>query len=361
MRILIDIGHPAHVHYFRNFIKIMEKKGHSFLIIAKNRNITFKLLKFYDIPFIKRKDYPSSILGKLWNIPITDLFVIKKARIFNPDIFMGFSGTHIAHAGKVLGIPSIVLDDTEHAKLAHLSYKSFATTILTPNCFRKDFGEKHIRFDSYMELCYLHKNYFTPENSILKILGIKENERYAILRFVSWGASHDVGHTGITLENKIRAVKEISKYSKVFISSEKKLPSELKQYQIEIPPERMHDALFFASLLFGESATMASECAALGTPAIFIDNNGRGYTNEEEEKYNLVFNFTESLDNQVKAMEKAIEILKIDNLKNQWNIRRDVMLKEKIDITALMVWFIEEYPRSVKIMKEKPDYQYNFR
>jgi predicted glycosyltransferase len=26
MRILIDINHPAHVHYFRNFIKIMVKK-----------------------------------------------------------------------------------------------------------------------------------------------------------------------------------------------------------------------------------------------------------------------------------------------------------------------------------------------
>jgi predicted glycosyltransferase len=45
MKILIDIGHPAHVHYFRNFIKLMEQKGHSFLIIAKNHNITYKLLR----------------------------------------------------------------------------------------------------------------------------------------------------------------------------------------------------------------------------------------------------------------------------------------------------------------------------
>jgi len=27
MKILIDIGHPAHVHYFRNFIKMMESNG----------------------------------------------------------------------------------------------------------------------------------------------------------------------------------------------------------------------------------------------------------------------------------------------------------------------------------------------
>ena len=36
------------------------------------------------------------------------------------------------------------------------------------------------------------------------------------------------------------------------------------------------------------------------------------------------------------------------------------MLKEKIDVTAFMVWFIENYPESAKIMKENPDYQLRF-
>jgi len=55
MKILIDIGHPAHIHYFRNFIKIMEQKEHSFLIIAKNLNISYKLLRHYNIPFINKR------------------------------------------------------------------------------------------------------------------------------------------------------------------------------------------------------------------------------------------------------------------------------------------------------------------
>jgi hypothetical protein len=31
------------------------------------------------------------------------------------------------------------------------------------------------------------------------------------------------------------------------------------------------------------------------------------------------------------------------------------MLSDKIDVTAFMVWFVENYPESVKIMKENPD------
>ena len=57
----------------------------------------------------------------------------------------------------------------------------------------------------------------------------------------------------------------------------------------------MDDAIASASLLYGESATMASEAAVLGVPAIYLDNTGRCYTREEEEKYGLVFNFTEGV------------------------------------------------------------------
>ncbi|MEA2107179.1 MAG: DUF354 domain-containing protein [Bacteroidota bacterium] len=361
MKILIDIGHPAHVHYFRNFIKIMEQKGHSFLIIAKNRNITYELLRHYNIPFKKRKDYPSSLIGKLINIPLTDFMVIKNAMQYKPDIMMGFSGTHIAHAGKFLGVPSIVIDDTEHARLAHLSYKFFATHILTPECFKKNMGHKQIRFNGYMELCYLHPHYFKPDSKVMELLKIDKNEKFIILRFVSWNASHDVGHSGLSLAMKHTIVKELSKYAKVFISSEGELPKNLKPYQIKIPPQKMHDALAFATLLYGESSTMASECACLGTPAFFNDNDGRGYTNEEEEKYGLVFNYSESFQDQNRSLRKALELLKNHNIKQEFQSRCQKMLADKIDVTAFMVWFIEKYPESAKIMKENPDYQYNFK
>jgi hypothetical protein len=38
-----------------------------------------------------------------------------------------------------------------------------------------------------------------------------------------------------------------------------------------------------------------------------------------------------------------------------------VTLKKKIDGTSILVWFIENYPKSKFIMKENPDFQYNFR
>ena len=34
---------------------------------------------------------------------------------------------------------------------------------------------------------------------------------------------------------------------------------------------------------------------------------------------------------------------------------------DEIDVTAFMVWFVENYPKSVQVMKNNPDYQYKFK
>jgi hypothetical protein len=37
------------------------------------------------------------------------------------------------------------------------------------------------------------------------------------------------------------------------------------------------------------------------------------------------------------------------------------MLSKQIDVTAFLVWFIENYPESAQIMKKDPDYQLRFK
>ena len=356
MKILIDINHPAHVHYFRNFIKIMEKHGHEFLITSRNKEIEHYLLNRYNIPFFDRGKGKNNLIGKSLYYFKACYIIFKKAKIFNPDIMLSFGSPYVSFVSKLINTPHIIFNDTEHAKLSHFLSDPFSKCILTPSCYNKNLGKKQIRFNGYMELCYLHPNRFTPDSSILDLLGVQKDEKYIILRFVSWNASHDVGQSGFSNEMKLKVVKELSKYAKVFISSEGELSDDLKTYQIKIPPEKMHDALAFATLFVGEGATMASECACLGTPAIYVNSLTAG-TLEEQEKYELLFGFRNSYG----VIEKAIELLNTTNLKQKFQNRRQRMLADKIDVTAFMVWFIENYPQSVQVMKENPNYQYNFK
>jgi uncharacterized protein len=361
MKLFIDIGHPAHVHYFKNIVKIFLIKGHQILVTARDKEMTHYLLKNNKIEFHSRGKGKNGIFGKLFYLIKGDSILLKYARKFKPDIFLSFSSPYAAQVSWLMNKPHIAFDDTEHAKLGRLFYKPFSKTILSPSCYKPNLGEKHLKFDSYMELFYLHQNYFKPDENIKVELGLKPNERYVILRFVAWQGNHDIGHNGISDKNKIKAVKEFSKFVKVFITSESELPEEIKKNRISIPPHKIHDALAFADLLYGESATMASECAVLGVPSIYLDDVGRGYTDEEEAKYNLVFNYSESLDDQENSIKKGVELLQNIGTKNIWRNYHQKLLNDKIDITGLLVWFIENYPESAKILKKNPDYQYKFK
>jgi len=356
MKILIDIGHPAHVHYFRNFIEQMSKDGHEFHITSRDKEVTFDLLRKYNIPFTSRGKGGNGFLGKILYIIRADLKLIREGLRFKPDLLMSFASTYAAHASFVLGRPHIAFDDTEHSKYEIFLYRPFTKIILNPQCFKKDFGKKQIRFRGFMELCYLHPKYFRPDGNILLKLKLNESEPFILLRFVSWTAGHDAGESGFSAESKLSLVKKLSEHLKVFISSETKLPEELEQYRLLVSPEKLHDVLFYSTLYIGEGATTASESAMLGTPAIYVNSLSAG-TLEEQERLGLLFSFR----NPDGVIEKALELLKIPKLKAEFRKRRDAMLTETIDVTAFMVWFIENYPRSVKIMKENPDYQERFK
>jgi hypothetical protein len=64
---------------------------------------------------------------------------------------------------------------------------------------------------------------------------------------------------------------------------------------------------------------------------------------------------------KLKHFSKIEELLAVPNVKKEWQARRQKMLSKKIDYTQFLIWFIENYPESRKIMQENPDYQWKFK
>ena len=151
---------------------------------------------------------------------------------------------------------------------------------------------------------------------------------------------------------KREIVRRFSEHTRVFISSETELPSGLAEYKLSVNPAMIHHIIKDALLVFGESATMATEAAMLGVPGIYVDDNGRYYTKELEDRYGLVYNFTASESDQKNSLGKGLELIQDDDLKRQFIVKRDKMLAEKIDLTGFLTWFVFEYPGSVKKISE---------
>jgi len=351
MRILIDIGHPAHIHLFKIFAWRMQEKGHQILFTCRDRECILQLMKVYGFIYVNFGKHYSGILGKIFGLIKNEWQMLNTTIQFKPDLFLSHGSTIAAFASFIVHKPHIALEDTfnmEQVKPCML----FTDVVLTGDYPHPSLGKKEIKYPGYHELAYLHPNVFTPDERILEILGVKKGEKYVIVRFVAWEASHDIGHSGISNENKIKLVNTLSKHLRVFISSETELPEELKKFQINIPPEQMHNALAFAHLFVGESSTMASESAVLATPAIYINDSQLGYTCDLA-KYGLLYSFTESIQDQLDVIKKAEEIALKPNTKEEYLPKREKMLADKIDVSAFLIWFVENYPASVKEIKAK--------
>ena len=338
MRVLIDINHPGHVHLFKNLYFELKKRNVFVLVTATHKDVATLLLQKYEIPFIDLGSYGKSKISKILQLPIKSLqlaYITWKNKI---EYLFGVS-FRVAQAGVFTNKKSFVFDDTEHAKREILLYKYFATKILTPDCFEIQLGKKHIKYNGYHELAYLHPKVFKPNLEALKELNLKENDVFFVLRFVSWGADHDIGQSGISVETKEKLVKILESKGRVIISNEGELSPKFEKYRMSICPTKMHDLLYYCSLFVGEGATMASECAVLGTPCIYVNSLNAG-TLKDQEKHGLI----DSLRNDENLIEIAkAKLTDLKNLKLSQQSKANKMLEKKIDVTAFIIKMLFHY------------------
>ncbi|WP_347354226.1 DUF354 domain-containing protein [Acetoanaerobium noterae] len=361
MNILIDIAHPAHVHLIKNTYYELMNKGHKVIVTVKDIPSAIQLLNILEIPFIYLGGKSDSLIGKAFLQLKFNYLLWKVVLREKIDIAFGSSLT-VAQLSKYTKVKSIILDDDDDdveplfVKYAHPA----ADHILSPACTIRR-TQKMIGYSGYHELAYLHPNRFNPDESVLSEIGVLPGEKYFILRFNAFKAHHDVGVQGLSLENKRQLISLLERYGKVFITTERNIDDEFKPYQLKVSPDKAHSLMYYATMLVGDSQTMTSEAAVLGTPAIRCNTFVRriSYLEEEEFKYNLTYGFLP--ENSDSLFLKINELLEMPNLKNEWKNRRENMLKDKIDVTAFFTWFIENYPESAQIMRENPDYQYKFK
>ena len=350
LRVVFAIHTPGQAHLWSNIIKTLISRGHNVFVLSRGGGITEEILSKRNIQYTVYGRSGNTVYSKLLHLPSQFISCLRLINRFHPDIIVG-SGILEAHVSATLRKPCIIFEDTEVTPtLERIQWQLTANTIISPSCFQRDLGKKHIRVKSYKELAYLHPDHFKPDTSIFKELGIEPDGKYVIIRFNAFKAIHDIGEHGFSIAEKHAIVKELEKYVTVFISAEGPLAKGFDTYRLPTSPHRIHQVLNYAQLIVADSGTMTVEAAVLGTPGINCQPKF-GYLGnaiEIENKYGLVYIILEPK----KAIAKAIELIQQPDLKEQWAQKRKQLLADKVNMAELMVDFIENYPGSIAKFKK---------
>lgn len=292
MRLIFELNHPKHYYQFKYVISILSGHGHDIKVLARDKDVLLKVLQEENVPYELFGVHKDSLSGKVFSSFGIYRQYKKIAKRFAPDVIVSKASLYGTLVAKALHCKSYIFPDSEVVALTNRVVAPLATGIITPEPFALDYGSKHKRIKGLFEDCYLSPTVFAANPHFAEENGLKKP--YAILRFVGWAANHDVNNSGFSLEEKITLAESISKYMTVYVSSEKPLPQQLVQYKLSTPAAQIHNVLANADLYVGDSQTMATEAALLGTPAIrsnsFVGDNDMSNFKMLENEYCLLHN-----------------------------------------------------------------------
>lgn len=343
MRVLIDITHPAHVHFFRHIRAELVAQGAEVLVVARDKDVTLELLEALEIPYLPvGRSGHRSMAGQLVELVQRDWFLVRQGRRFRPDVILtrNPSGVQAARVLRTIGV-----FDTDDGRSVGVHFRAaapFAHLITAPDCLTESFGHKARKYPSYKALAYLHPARFTPDPGVRDEVGVSGGERYSVLRLVAHDASHDRHAAGIAVADLRALVAVLRTAGPVFTSAEGTQPPIEGTEPLPVSPHRLHDLLAGAAVVVGDSQSVITEAALLGTPAFRINTwaGATPYLEELEHRYQLARSWHPRA--APRAVEHIASVLDDPQAPATWQRRRARMLEEKVDLTRWYVDFVEQ-------------------
>lgn len=339
MNILFDIGHPAHVHLFRIARSKLMARNHRVSVLARDKDITLPLLQYYNINYIPGTRKSNAIPANAAELIQWFCKAWTLIRQNGVDIVVSFGSPAGAWAAMLNRIPHIAFNDTETAVEQRLLYYPASFKVYSPEYMLCNYGKKQEFYKGLHDLAYLRPEHFSPDPFIRQELGLQPHQKYVIVRFVSWDATHDFARQRLrpSAQHELLDFCLSHNYAP-FISSEKALHCDMKGHQLTIPPHRLHDALAFASFVVGDGATTATEAAVLGTPSVYISSfAGKLGCLAFLEKYGLLY-VAKDMQQGMGSINSLINSSSSEAIAQ--NRRR--LLSETIDVAAFIADKCEE-------------------
>lgn len=364
-RFLFYLVHPAKFQFHKVQINKLIEHGHDVDVVINTKDILEDLVR--EEGWVYTNIFPKSRKIKGVHVYIAAgislfLSIIRLLRFSWGKKYDLFIGDALTYVGRIKGIPSLYpTDDVLAAVPEQRTWFIPANYLVAPAI--TDVGKysrKKIAYYGYKALAHLHPNHFVPDKTKLPVT-LQNGDPYFLIRCTGFGATHDLNKSGISDEVLFKLKEILEPHGKLLITSERRLPAELEKFRLNIRKNDITHFIAYARLFIGDSTTMSTEAAVLGTPSVEFDEYFYEIEQmtELEQKYGLIHCFRTSQEQDF--LDKIMELAGNPDIKAEYAKRREKLLNETIDVSAFLIWLFENYPASKNEYFSDPSTQWRFK
>ena len=139
MNILIDIGHPGHVHLLHGVSEELRRKGHTLHYSVRDIPVAKRLMEHYGMtPWVDLGGKKDSLTGKAKTVINQDIKLLHYVRCNHIDLGLS-SGLVLSHVSKLSSMKAFMFDDDDDAAEPLIVKYGHPLThvVFTPDCIQR--------------------------------------------------------------------------------------------------------------------------------------------------------------------------------------------------------------------------------
>lgn len=273
MKIWIDLTNSPHINFFKPFIHQWESEGHEIIITCRDLANTIQLIEQNGWNYTEVGGHAGkSSIKKVLYFPRRVWELRKFLKKHKPNIGISHSSFYSPVVAKLIGVPSIYINDNEHAQGNYIAFR-YASLNLIPESLGKraeelDWQKKYgvQLYPGIKEGIYLAQSTMPPKENHPK------GKKKIFVRLAPWTAQYYTGDNYFCddILKELQEDYEIVLLPRDKTQTEHFEKEEFKHITIAKKPLKLEHVYQECDLFIGAGGTMTRELAFLGIPTISI-------------------------------------------------------------------------------------------
>lgn len=286
--IWIDLDNSPHVPFFIPIIGELEKRGHRVILTARDTFQVIGLAEYYKLSYTRvGRHYGANkllkIIGTIWRSIQLCRVILKQ----KPDLSLSHGSRSLVLLSSVLGIPTILMFDYEHATMIPFIKPEMG---MAPEIIRSPRMTNHFKrglrtYSGLKEDVYARS--LRPDSSIVQQLNLGEHEIVATIRPPASEAHYHNSESDKLFAGVIEFLGSRSGVRMIILPRNEKTQKDFiyktwpiwcKEKRIIIPDQVVDglNLIWHSDLVISGGGTMNREAAALGVPVYSIFRGVQG-------------------------------------------------------------------------------------